>query len=88
MKINKKMVIRAAKDMGINVVAAFLIGLAINNFASANNFPMSGINGIMLLLHHFFGTPLGTDHYHLLALSVQEICAQVNCNTDHDRIGH
>ncbi len=59
MKINKKMVIRAAKDMGINVVAAFLIGLAINNFASANNFPMSGINGIMLLLHHFFGTPLG-----------------------------
>ena len=58
-KVNKKLVIRAFKDMGINILAALCIGLAVNNFASPNSFPMSGINGIMLLLHHFFGTPLG-----------------------------
>ncbi len=51
--------IRSAKDMGINLIAALLIGLAINNFASPNDFPMSGISGIMLLLHHFFDTPIG-----------------------------
>ena len=58
-KINKKLVVRSAKDMGINLIAALFIGLAVNNFASANSFPMSGVSGIMLLLHHFFGTPLG-----------------------------
>ncbi|MBR4875696.1 MAG: YitT family protein, partial [Clostridia bacterium] len=59
MIITKKLVIRSLKDMGINVAAALLIGLAVRNIASANDFPMSGINGIMLLLHHFFGTPIG-----------------------------
>ena len=58
-KINKKLVIRSVKDMGINLISALFIGLAVNNFASANSFPMSGVSGIMLLLHHFFGTPLG-----------------------------
>ena len=58
-KINKKLVIRSAKDMGINLVAALLIGLSINNVAKPNYFPMSGVSGIMLLLNYFFGTPLG-----------------------------
>ena len=45
--------------MGINLVAALLIGLSINNVAKPNYFPMSGVSGIMLLLNYFFGTPLG-----------------------------
>lgn len=73
MKVNKKLVIRSAKDMGINLVAALFIGLAVRNFASANDFPMSGINGIMLLLHHFFGTPLGLGSL-LLNIPIIAIC--------------
>ena len=59
--------------MGINLVAALFIGLAVKNYASANDFPMSGINGIMLLLHHFFGTPLGLGSL-LLNIPIIAIC--------------
>ena len=73
MKINKKLIIRSVKDVGINLVAALFIGLAVKNFASANDFPMSGINGIMLLLHHFFGTPIGFGTI-LLNIPILIIC--------------
>ncbi len=73
MRINKKLIIRSVKDVGINLVSALFIGLAVKNFASANDFPMSGINGIMLLLHHFFGTPIGFGTI-LLNIPILIIC--------------
>ena len=59
MTVNKKLVVRSIKDMGINLAAAMCSGLALYNLAKANQFPISGVSGLLLLANHLFGVKLG-----------------------------
>ena len=57
--LNKKLVKRSFRDMGINILSALCCGVAIYNLARANQFPISGVNGLLLLANHLFGVKLG-----------------------------
>ena len=57
--LNKESLISLAKYLVANLAGGFCIGIALYNFAKVYSFPMSGINGITLLLNHFFGIKMG-----------------------------
>lgn len=56
----KQIFLKILKAEGINIIGALFISIGIYNFASVFSFPMAGIAGISLLLHHFFNTPMGS----------------------------
>lgn len=77
--INKKLVIRSFRDMGINLAAGLCSGLALYNLAKANQFPISGVNGILLLANHLFGVKLGVFGI-LLNIPIILICKRFLSN--------
>ncbi len=46
-------------DLLHETLGSTFIAIAVNNFALSAGFPMTGFSGIGILLHHFFGIPLG-----------------------------
>lgn len=47
-------------DLLADMVGSFLIAIGIYNFATASEFPVTGISGIAQVLYLYFGLPIGT----------------------------
>lgn len=47
-------------DLAADIVGSFLIAIGIYNFATASEFPVTGISGIAQVLYLYFGLPIGT----------------------------
>ena len=46
-------------DTVVEIVGCILAGIAVNNFALAAEFPMTGFSGLALILYRLFGLPIG-----------------------------
>lgn len=46
-------------DVLVDIVGGILIAVGVYNFASAAEFPMTGLSGIALIFYYLFGTPIG-----------------------------
>lgn len=47
-------------DLAADIIGSFLIAIGIYNFATASEFPVTGITGIAQVLYIYFGLPIGT----------------------------
>lgn len=50
---------RSIRYIMSTIFGSFAIGIGLYNFAKVNSFPLPGINGIALLINHFFGIQIG-----------------------------
>ncbi len=58
--MDKKKIKNITLDLAADVVGSFLIAIGIYNFATASEFPVTGITGIAQVLYLYFGLPIGT----------------------------
>ena len=58
--MDKKKIKNIALDFAADIVGSFLIAIGIYNFATASEFPVTGITGIAQVLYIYFGLPIGT----------------------------
>lgn len=58
--MNKKKLKNMILDLAADIVGSFLIAIGIYNFATASEFPVTGISGIAQVLYLYFGFPIGT----------------------------
>lgn len=58
--MDKMKIKNIALDLMADVVGSFLIAIGIYNFATASEFPVTGISGIAQVLYLYFGLPIGT----------------------------
>ena len=58
--MDKKKIKNIALDLAADIVGSFLIAIGIYNFATASEFPVTGITGIAQVLYIYFGLPIGT----------------------------
>lgn len=58
--MEKKKIKNITLDLVADVVGSFLIAVGIYNFATASEFPVTGITGIAQVLYIYFGLPIGT----------------------------
>lgn len=58
--MNKKKVKNIMLDLLADIAGSFLIAIGIYNFATASEFPVTGISGIAQVLYLYFGLPIGT----------------------------
>ena len=58
--MDKKRIKEFAIDVLIDMVGGFLIAVGIYNFATASEFPVTGVSGIAQVLYLYFGLPIGT----------------------------
>ena len=58
--MDKKKIKNIALDLAADIVGSFLIAVGIYNFATASEFPVTGITGIAQVLYIYFGLPIGT----------------------------
>ncbi len=58
--MDKKKIKNIALDLTADIVGSFLIAIGIYNFATASEFPVTGITGIAQVLYIYFGLPIGT----------------------------
>lgn len=58
--MNKKKMKNITLDLLADMVGSFLIAIGIYNFATASEFPVTGISGIAQVLYLYFGLPIGT----------------------------
>ena len=58
--MDKKKIKNIALDLVADIVGSFLIAIGIYNFATASEFPVTGITGIAQVLYIYFGLPIGT----------------------------
>ncbi len=58
--MDKKKIKNITLDLAADVIGSFLIAIGIYNFATASEFPVTGITGIAQVLYIYFGLPIGT----------------------------
>lgn len=58
--MDKKKIKNIVLDLAADIVGSFLIAIGIYNFATASEFPVTGITGIAQVLYIYFGLPIGT----------------------------
>ena len=58
--MDKKKIKNITLDFAADIVGSFLIAIGIYNFATASEFPVTGITGIAQVLYIYFGLPIGT----------------------------
>ncbi len=58
--MDKKKVKNITLDLLADIAGSFLIAIGIYNFATASEFPVTGISGIAQVLYLYFGFPIGT----------------------------
>lgn len=58
--MDKKKIKNITLDLAADIVGSFLIAVGIYNFATASEFPVTGITGIAQVLYIYFGLPIGT----------------------------
>lgn len=74
--MDKKKIKNIALDLGADIVGSFLIAIGIYNFATASEFPVTGISGIAQVLYLYFGLPIGTMTT-LLNIPIILVCSKV-----------
>ena len=74
--MDKKKIKDIALDLAADVVGSFLIAIGIYNFATASEFPVTGISGIAQVLYLYFRLPIGTMTT-LLNIPIILVCARV-----------
>lgn len=58
--MDKKKIKNITLDLAADIIGSFLIAIGIYNFATASEFPVTGITGIAQVLYIYFGLPIGT----------------------------
>lgn len=58
--MDKKKIKNIVLDLAADIAGSFLIAIGIYNFATASEFPVTGISGIAQVLYLYFGLPIGT----------------------------
>lgn len=58
--MDKKKIKNIVLDLVADIAGSFLIAIGIYNFATASEFPVTGITGIAQVLYIYFGLPIGT----------------------------
>ncbi len=58
--MDKKKIKNVVFDLAADIIGSFLIAIGIYNFATASEFPVTGITGIAQVLYIYFGLPIGT----------------------------
>lgn len=58
--MDKKKIKNITLDLAADIVGSLLIAIGIYNFATASEFPVTGITGIAQVLYIYFGLPIGT----------------------------
>lgn len=58
--MDKKKLKNIIFDLAADIIGSFLIAIGIYNFATASEFPVTGITGIAQVLYLYFGLPIGT----------------------------
>ena len=74
--MDKKKIKNMALDLAADIVGSLLIAIGIYNFATASEFPVTGISGIAQVLYLYFGLPIGTMTT-LLNIPIILVCAKV-----------
>lgn len=74
--MDKKKIKDIALDLAADIVGSFLIAIGIYNFATASEFPVTGISGIAQVLYLYFRLPMGTMTT-LLNIPIILVCARV-----------
>jgi uncharacterized membrane-anchored protein YitT (DUF2179 family) len=57
---DKKKMKNLAIDLLADIVGSLLVAIGVYNFATASEFPVTGISGIAQVLYFYFGLPIGT----------------------------
>lgn len=65
-----------AIDLLADIVGSFLVAVGIYNFATASEFPVTGVSGIAQVLYLYFGLPIGTMTV-LINIPIVLVCAKV-----------
>ncbi|MCP1102735.1 uncharacterized membrane-anchored protein YitT (DUF2179 family) [Aequitasia blattaphilus] len=60
-------------DVLVDIIAGFLIGIGLHNFALNAEFPVAGFSGIAIVLYHLIGLPIGLGTL-LINIPVVIIC--------------
>ena len=77
MKLFKKVNWRTfVVDILADMVGSFLVAIGIYNFATASEFPVTGISGIAQVLYLYFDLPIGTMTT-LLNIPIILVCARI-----------
>ena len=58
--MNKSKIKEFAMDILIDCIGSLLIAIGVYNFATASEFPITGVSGIAQVLYLYFGLPIGT----------------------------
>ncbi len=58
--MDKKKIKNIVLDLAADIVGSLLIAIGIYNFATASEFPVTGITGIAQVFYIYFGLPIGT----------------------------
>lgn len=74
--MDKKKIKNIVLDLAADIVGSFLIAIGIYNFATASEFPVTGISGIAQVLYLYFGLPIGTMTT-LLNIPIIIVCSKV-----------
>ena len=74
--MDKKKIKNMVLDLAADIVGSLLIAIGIYNFATASEFPVTGISGIAQVLYLYFGLPIGTMTT-LLNIPIILVCAKV-----------
>lgn len=74
--MDKKRIKEFGIDILIDMVGSFLVAIGIYNFATASEFPVTGVSGIAQVLFLYFGLPIGTMTT-LINIPIILICGRV-----------
>lgn len=74
--INKSLVKNFALDLLADIVGSFLVAVGVYNFATASEFPVTGVSGIAQVLYLYFGLPIGTMTT-IINIPIMIICGRV-----------
>ncbi len=74
--MNKKKVKEFGIDLLADIIGSFLVAIGIYNFATASEFPVTGVSGIAQVLYLYFDLPIGTMTT-LMNIPIILICGRV-----------
>lgn len=74
--MDKKKVKEFAIDLLADIVGSFLVAVGIYNFATASEFPVTGVSGIAQVLYLYFDLPIGTMTT-LMNIPIILVCGRV-----------
>ena len=74
--MNKIKIKNVTLDLLADIVGSFLLAIGIYNFATASEFPVTGISGIAQVLYYYFGLPIGTMTT-IINIPIILVCARV-----------